>query len=746
MSSSFRLLEKEKDVRNQFQNAKRKWILYLYSKWCPDCTAFHPFYVSMSQKYVENIDFFKLSIDSLELKDFWKAYDIVEIPSFLFFHQDGTIAYYQRGEDEKQFSMAVEAFSNNLSEDFFPVNSMLRILSSSDTSKVIYSSKVFKARNIFSDVSSSYNKTFYSIPVNDELVASLKNHLGFDLLREQSSSHLGRDGFANYYELSDDFLLKNHLLIEKIGKPITDFTNPGFTKKYDYDLIVIGAGSGGLQCAKKSSKLGARVAIINAVRPKNESSAISSGNSNNDINDRWGIGGVCVNVGCIPKKLFHHAALLKEFIRDSKSFGFHTESSQVENLQPSWAELTENIGTYISKLNWKYEKNLREEQVQYIHAYARFKDAHTIEVEFLDHDFGDPNHPKPASRFKTLTAEKFLIATGSTPQFLGDLLKEDQKLQADKFKGRFIITSDELFSLKTPPKNILVVGGGYVALECSAFLSEFGIPTTMLVREEILRGSGFDRECVDLLKQSLLSRRHNNKNLRVRQPCQLSDLTEVELDEFDVILLAAGRKPVIEPSLAFVGVKSNETEGIQVSEDDKTSVDNIFAVGDVIRGAVRLTPVAIQAGRLLAMRLFGQSKKLFNYRDPKIPTVIFTSPMEYGCCGLSEEMARSLYADAGEKMTIDVYKQSVNVLEHQLSRTQDTAFIKLLCVREKNGLLVGFHYIGPNAEEMLQGISILMKKEVTKEDLDDSVGIHPSIIESINSLELGRTHDTGCCG
>jgi pyruvate/2-oxoglutarate dehydrogenase complex dihydrolipoamide dehydrogenase (E3) component len=308
--------------------------------------------------------------------------------------------------------------------------------------------------------------------------------------------------------------------------------------------------------------------------------------------------------------------------------------------------------------------------------------------------------------------------------------------------------------LEKAPGKTLVVGAAYVALECAGFLTGLGFDVTVMVRSVVLRG--FDRECANKIQQYMkekgtkflqpaepLSVKKGENGLIVkyfvRDEKDLEKVTEYE-DTFDTVLFAIGRRPETKRlNLDKIGVKLDASGKIIVNEYEQTTVDNIYAIGDVIKGGLELTPVAIKACQLLADRLFNK-----NTTNPKmdyvnVPTTVFT-PLEYGSCGLSEEAAKQKYG--AENLVI--YKKTYTVLEYTVPYREDKAFIKLICNAKDNERVVGFHILSPNAGEITQAVGIAIKLGATKKDFDSTIGIHPTVAETMTKLELGVEEETGC--
>nr|XP_019802873.2 thioredoxin reductase 3 isoform X4 [Tursiops truncatus] len=384
---------------------------------------------------------------------------------------------------------------------------------------------------------------------------------------------------------------------------------------YDYDLIVIGGGSGGLSCAQEAAALGRRVMVLDLVVPSPQGTS-------------WGLGGTCVNVGCIPKQLMHQAALLGQALTDSRRFGWEC----AQQVKHNWETMTEAIQKHVGSLNWSYRRALREKAVAYVNSYGEFVEHHKIKA----------TDGKGQETY--YTAAKFVIATGERPRYLG--------IQGDK---EYCITSDDLFSLPYCPGATLVVGASSVALECAGFLAGLGLEVTVMVRSQLLRG--FDQEMAEKVASSM--QQIGVRFLRKFVPVEVQQLergspgklkvvakstegTEMIEGLYNTVLLAIGRDSCTKKiGLEKIGVKVNEKTGkIPVNDVEQSSVPYVYAVGDVVEGKPELTPVAVQAGRLLARRLFGGRLEKCDYINA--PTVVFT-PLEYGCCGYAEEKAVEVY-------------------------------------------------------------------------------------------------------
>ncbi len=453
----------------------------------------------------------------------------------------------------------------------------------------------------------------------------------------------------------------------------------GHTKDhgYDYDLIVIGGGSGGMAAAKEAALHGAKVALCDFVKPSPKGTS-------------WGLGGTCVNVGCIPKKLFHIGATLRESITaDANFFGISSVGAKPDEFlmqlppietEPQWDVAKMNIQNYIRGLNFKYRVRLREKSVQYLNKLATFKDTHTVEV--VD----------KKGNASEITASRFLVAVGGRPSPL------------DCEGGDLAISSDDVFFLDKDPGKTLCVGASYISLECAGFLAGLGKDVTVAVRSILLRG--FDRECSERIGDYMKGHGVNFKSKVTPAKLEKVDDDKIKVtfsdgtdDTYDTVLAAVGRTAdTAKLGLESVKVDTNPKNRKITTKFEQSSCPNIYAVGDVMDGCPELTPVAIQAGVALARRLFGGSKEPMDYVN--VCTTVFT-PLEYSCVGLSEEDAIEKYGADG----IEVYHREFLPLEWSLSqaRHDSNAFTKVV-VEKKSGKeqVLGMHYVGPNAGEVMQ--------------------------------------------
>ena len=432
---------------------------------------------------------------------------------------------------------------------------------------------------------------------------------------------------------------------------------------------------------------------------------------------KWGLGGTCVNVGCIPKKMMHYAATLAEAREDMESQGWTVDRTQ----EHQWMGLVGNVQMHVKSLNWGYKADLIKMKCKYFNAYARFVDAHTIEVE-------DAKGVKT-----TVTADRIVIAVGGRPSYPG--------IPGDK---EFGITSDDLFSLKKAPGKTLVVGASYVALECAGFLTALGYDTSVMVRSIFLRG--FDQDMANRIAAHM--ELGHTKFIRNATPSKLEKADPAgkikvtwnsegaeHSDEYDTVLFAMGRYAVTEGiNLAAAGVKCEKNGKFIVNEREQTNIPNIFAIGDVQFGKLELTPTAIKAGQLLAAREFAGATALMDYDN--VATTVFT-PLEYGTVGLTEEDAKKKFGDENVATYHTEFKPLEWAISKQSHEGKRTSYVKVL-VTKADDKVVGFHMCAPNAGEVTQGIAIAFRCGLTKTVLDETVGIHPTVAEDVIGLKYTK--------
>lgn len=441
---------------------------------------------------------------------------------------------------------------------------------------------------------------------------------------------------------------------------------------YDYDLFVVGAGSGGVRAARIASELGARVAVAEVER----------------------LGGTCVNVGCVPKKLFVYGSHFAYDLKDARGYGWHVERSF------DWATLRKNKDREIARLNAVYEGLLERAGVDVINGRARLVDPHTVEID-------------STSR----SAERILVATGGHP------------IRPAIPGSELAVTSNAFFELDALPATAMIVGAGYIALELGSVLNALGVEVTLVHRgKEILRG--FDRDLRDHLHTEL-----EIKGMRILLERQVTSLEPgttgviARLDdgtsvETDFPMFAIGRSPNTEGlGLESLGVELGRRGGIVVDDTFTSSVPSIHAVGDVI-DHVQLTPVAIAEGMHFAHHFYGRGEHRVDYAN--IPTAVFCQP-ELATVGLTEEEAWHRCQD------VRVYRAVFTPLKLALSDRREHTIVKLV-VDASSDRVVGCHMAGHGAAEIIQGLAVAMKAGATKADFDATLGIHPTSAEEFVTL------------
>jgi thioredoxin reductase (NADPH) len=469
---------------------------------------------------------------------------------------------------------------------------------------------------------------------------------------------------------------------------------------------VIGAGSGGLAAAKRAAAHGKKVAIADFVKPSPQGTT-------------WGIGGTCVNVGCIPKKMMHFAASTGHLRADMQEMGWDLNLQQPHD----WNKMLSNVNNYVKSLNWGYKKALIKAGVKIFPSLASLKDAHTIHL--VD----------GKGKEDTQTARHILVAVGGRPTYLD--------VPGSK---EYCISSDDLFWMKKPPGKTLVIGAGYIAMECGGFMNGMGHETALMVRSTPLRN--FDQDMikkvvedmtehgVNFIMQSNPTKFEKTEEGRIKCTWINSETKEECVDIFDTVLQAIGRyADTKQLGLDIAGVQ-HEHGKIVTDKDNKTTCENIFAIGDVAKGNPELTPVAIREGIYLVDRLYAGGNKYLNYDH--IPTTIFT-PLEYSCMGLSEEKAM---AKLGEE-NVEVYHTAFKPLEWNFLKTHkdNRCYTKLIVDKTQDERIIGFHYVGPQAGEVLQGYAVAITAGLTKKHFDDTLGIHPTTSEEIVGLNVKKSEN-----
>jgi glutathione reductase (NADPH) len=441
---------------------------------------------------------------------------------------------------------------------------------------------------------------------------------------------------------------------------------------YDYDLFTIGAGSGGVRASRFAARLGARVAVAE---------------------ERY-YGGTCVNVGCIPKKLFSYAAHYGEDIRDAAGYGWRVPPAAFD-----WPALIANKDREIERLNAVYAKLLTGVGVTLIDGHATVTDAHSVEIGG-----------------RRISARYILVATGGWP------------VVPPVPGAEHAISSNEAFHLDGLPRRVLIVGGGYIAVEFTSIFNGLGADTTLAYRgERLLRW--FDADL-----GSFLAGQMEHKGVHVRLCSNVARIArdgalQVTLEdgsvlETDCVMYATGRAPNTRGlGLEDAGVSLAGNGAVMVDEGFRSSVPSIYAVGDVI-DRMQLTPVALAEGMVVAENLFGSGGRSLEYEG--IPTTIFSNP-NVGTVGLSEAEARKRHA------CVDVYRTIFGPLRHQLTGSGEKVLMKLVVERNTERVL-GVHMVGPDAGEIIQGFAVALKCGATKSQFDATIGIHPTIAEEFVTL------------
>jgi glutathione reductase (NADPH) len=443
--------------------------------------------------------------------------------------------------------------------------------------------------------------------------------------------------------------------------------------KFDYDLFVIGAGSGGVRAARMASSFGARVAITE---------------------DRY-LGGTCVNVGCVPKKLLVYASHFSEDFDNSRGFGWKVGSTDF-----NWQQLIKNKNTEIERLNGVYEKILSSAGVELIDGHGTLVDEHTVAVDG-----------------KNYSAERILIATGGWPS-IPDIPGKEH-----------VISSNEVFFLEKLPEKVVIAGGGYIAVEFAGIFNGLGVDTTLLYRGPLFL-RGFDQDVRKFLAEEMqkkgikLKFETNIDSIEKTDNQLLATLTDGSTLAADQILYATGRKPKTEGiGIESLGIKLDKAAAIVVNDEYQTNIPSIYAVGDVTN-RVNLTPVALAESMFLARHLYNNETAPVEYEN--IPTCVFSQP-NIGTVGLTEEEARDKYEQ------IDIYKSSFTPMKHTLSGDDEKTFMKLIVDKITNRV-IGVHMVGPEAGEIMQGIGIAMKAGASKADFDKTIGIHPTTAEEFVTM------------
>ncbi len=447
--------------------------------------------------------------------------------------------------------------------------------------------------------------------------------------------------------------------------------------EFDYDLIALGAGSGGLSVVERAASYGQRCAVV----------------------ERGKMGGTCVNVGCVPKKIMWFGANMADMIKDAKGYGYDLTCNSFD-----WSKLVANREKYIDGINTWYHGYLKDLGIDEIEGEASFVDANTISVNG-----------------KHYTARDIVIATGTEPTL------------PDVPGVEHAITSDGFFALQQQPQRVAIVGSGYIAVELAGVLNALGSEVSLYLRKDRVLGD------FDSLMQSTLLERLEQSGIEVRMQCQITaikssgaDKLELQdthgtgMENVDQVIYAIGRRAdLTNLKLDNAGVAITDNGFIESDLYQRSNQPNIFVLGD-ITGRAALTPVAIAAGRRLADRLYNhQSDRHLDYE--LIPTVVFSHP-PIATIGVTEQAAR---AEHGER--VRVYETRFTGMFNAISGHDVPTAMKLVCLGEEEKV-IGCHMIGPAVDEMLQGFAVAIRMGACKKDFDDTIAIHPTSSEELVTM------------
>jgi len=442
---------------------------------------------------------------------------------------------------------------------------------------------------------------------------------------------------------------------------------------YDFDLFVIGAGSGGVRASRMAAGFGARVAVAESSR----------------------LGGTCVNLGCVPKKLMVYASTFSAVSEDARGFGWTVPQPTFD-----WTTLIANKDREIARLNGIYLELLEGAGVRVMEGHARLRDRHTVEVDGT-----------------VVTADRILIATGGRP------------FKSEIPGNELSITSDEIFHLDRQPKRIVIAGGGYIAVEFAGILNGMGSEVTLVYRGPLfLRGFDDDvrstlademrKRGIDLRFETLIDRIERTENGLV------ATTNHGDVIETDQILSAMGRLPnTAGLGLEEIGVELSDRGAVVVNEQLESSVPGVYALGDCI-DRIALTPVALAEGKALAETLFNDNPTVVDYTD--VPSAVFSQP-PISTVGLTEAQAREQGFD------VIVYRSTFRPMVHTLSGRDERTMMKLV-VDKPSDRVLGVHMVGADAGEIIQGIAIALKAGATKATFDSTIGIHPTAAEEFVTM------------
>lgn len=464
-----------------------------------------------------------------------------------------------------------------------------------------------------------------------------------------------------------------------------------------YKFLVIGGGSGGVATARRAAKYGAKTLLIEGNR----------------------LGGTCVNVGCVPKKVMWAASDLATRLTQAQGYGFVDVDADKAIADFDWTGFKHKRDEYVKRLNGIYARNLEKEGVEYVFGWAQFKDSNTVEVALKD-----------GSGTKTYTADIILVAAGGAPKI------------PDGIPGADLgITSDGFFELETQPKSVAIVGSGYIGVELAGVFNGLGTKVDLIVRKDhvltkfdpIIQENLteiYEKHGINIIKQAQVQKVESTANNK-KKVTYKTNSGETSSTEVDSLIWTIGRRPLSEMlNLDVAGVKVDDRGKIVVDEWQKSSVDHIFSLGDLAND-VELTPVAIATGRKLANRLFGPEEYKSQKQDfNNVPSAVFSHP-EVGSIGLTQPQAEEKYG----KENIKTYQSKFTGMYYApLEQEQKTPTVYKLVCAGKEEKVVGLHILGDSSAEILQGFGVAVKMGATKADFDNCVAIHPTSAEELVTM------------
>lgn len=443
--------------------------------------------------------------------------------------------------------------------------------------------------------------------------------------------------------------------------------------KFDYDLFVLGAGSGGVRCARWSAGLGAKVGICEE--------------------DQYG--GTCVIKGCIPKKLMVYASEFSEEVEIAKAYGWNAKKAEF-----NWGSFKQTRDSEIQRLSGLYKGMLDKNKVDHFNARGTILDPHTVMVDG-----------------KKYTSQRILIATGGKPYF-------------PEIPGiEFAMSSNEVFTSKTQPKSIVVVGGGYIAVEMAGIYHGLGSDVTQVIRQDLVL-RGFDENCREVVQEEM-----SKKGIKFNTKTNIVEISKKEKmyhmktdtgEEIiaEAILYATGRSPnTNDLGLNELGIKLKKNGAIIVNDEYQTNVESIYAIGDCT-DRFNLTPIATNEGTVLSEALYGKGEKTISYEN--VPSAVFSQP-PLATVGLMEDEAKLKHG------SLEVFESKFRALKHTISGLDEKTYMKMIVAKESQKV-VGIHMVGKDAAEMMQGLAIAIKAGATKQDFDSTIGIHPSSAEEFVTM------------